>query len=295
MTIEIGQRLAGRYEVHAIAGGPGRSGMGVVYLCYDPEGGGTLALKTYQERVFQDQSLVGHFKQGAESWMALDQHPHLVRALDVFDIADRLYLGLEYIAPDDDQRNTLAHYLGGELKLATVLRWSIEFCDAMEHTRSRGVTPHRDIKPDSLMISRDGALKVSDFGLAGDWVDSGAVDADAEASFHRSMIALTGDRHIVGTPAWMAPEQFWGESSVQSDAYSFGVVLYQMLAHGRLPYRADDDRDWATTHQIAEPEPLVSPLWPIAERCLAKEPARRFGGSAPATGFRDLRAALRAL
>lgn len=296
MAFERGERLGGRYEIYAIAGDPGRSGMGTVYICYDHEHGSALALKTYHEDYFNDAKLLNHFKRGALAWIQLDRHPNIVQAHGVYDLAERLFLGLEYIAPDDEDRNTLSEHLQGSVSLESALKWGIQFCDGMEHARQRGITPHRDVKPDNLMVTRDGTLKVTDFDMAGLWNDvsppHGAQEKDASHLSAMTFIKVGEGKHVVGTLPWMAPEQFDGTTTVQSDIYSFGVVLYQMAAHGHLPCRPQRDDDWCAAHKNTVPEPLPTPLWPIIERCLAKRPSERFGSDSAELGFAELRAAL---
>ncbi|MBI4665190.1 MAG: tetratricopeptide repeat protein [Nitrospinae bacterium] len=291
MPFEIGERIGGRFEIHRIFGGAGKSGMGVVYVCYDHEKGGVLALKTYQEGFFYDKALLDSFKRGALAWIHLDRHPNVVQAYGVFQLGGRLYLGLEYIAPDQEDRNNLTHYLRGKISLEKALRWGVQFCDAIEHARLKGITPHRDIKPDNLMVTRTGDLKVSDFDLAGIG-KLAAPPADSQgspqAAHGLSFINAGNGKVVAGTPPWMAPEQFEGETDVRSDIYSFGVTLYQMAAKGQLPI-VSDDGDWRSAHLKQTPEPLKNMLWPIIQRCLDKNPAKRFGGSDPASGFVELR------
>lgn len=294
MEFQIGQRIGGRYEVHRILGGAGKSGMGVVYVCYDHRNGGAVALKTYQEGFFHDKILFDSFKRGALAWVRLDRHPYVVQAQGVFKLGDRLYLGLEYIAPDDEGRNNLSHHLRGRISVEHALRWAVQFCDAMEHARARGITPHRDIKPDNLLVSRGMDLKVGDFDLAGLGELTQAPSGTEKSSEGRAGLTFiqVGDgRFVAGTPPWMAPEQFEGASDARSDIYSFGVVLYQMAAEGRLPINARDG-DWQNAHSKQVPPPVRSPLWPVIEQCLAKLPSARFGGASPQQSFTALREAL---
>ena len=110
----------------------------------------------------------------------------------------------------------------------------------MEYACSRGVTPHRDIKPDNLMMTKDGTLKITDFGLAGLWegAEAGELLPDGIDENRKgfTFIRRAGDKVVAGTPAWMAPEQFEGEADVRSDIYSFGIVMYQMINRGRTPF-----------------------------------------------------------
>ena len=295
MEFRIGQRIGGRYEVHRIYGGAGKSGMGIVYVCYDHKQGGVLALKTYQEGFFHDKALFNHFKRGALAWIHLDRHPNIVQAFGIFKLGQRLYLGLEYIAPDNQGRNNLSHHLKTSIPVFKAVKWAVQFCDAMEHARIKGISPHRDIKPDNLMVTRQGQLKVSDFDLAGlgRLKKVALLDQAKEPDSSNSAPGLTfiqkGNQNaIAGTLPWMAPEQFEGITDTRSDIYSFGLVLYQMAASGRLPIFPENG-DWKTAHLKTSPPPLESPLWPIIKTCLAKQPDQRFGGGDPSRGFVLLR------
>ena len=156
-AFKIGERIGGRYEVHRTLGG----GMGEVYVVYDHQARNVLALKTFQnrgdEKSIRQQGLVQAFRKEASAWIDLERHPYIVRAFWVQEFNGRLFIAMDYVAPDERQRNTLRHYLVGKsLPLEQTLRWGIEFCYGMEHALSKGVLCHRDIKPDNVLISRTG-------------------------------------------------------------------------------------------------------------------------------------------
>lgn len=287
-----GALIDGRYEVRKILGGPGKSGMGVVYVAYDRWHQRMQAIKSYQDREVWDPVFAKRFRHEAELWIGLGLHPHVVSALTLRNPDGRLYLVLEYIEPDHHGRNTLTHYLTGDpLDLETTLKWAIQFCWGIEHAATRGVTCHRDIKPDNLMIDCRGRLKVTDFGLARLLdghrpSDHAAAPVPASGSF--SVIA-THDGSICGTPPWMAPEQFSEVTNdPRVDIYAFGVVLFQMATGGSLPFRAGSVREYEQLHREASVPPLDSPLFPIVQRCLEKSPEDRY------CGFPVLRSALEA-
>lgn len=276
MKITIGSRIGEQYEVRRVLGGEGKSGMGVVYVCYDHNVGQLYALKTFQDKyLFSDQAK-DSFKQEARAWVSLGSHPNIVQAVCVESLDNRLFIVLEYIDPDDGGRNTMAHYLKGPISLAQALEWAIQFCDGMAYAASQDVTPHRDIKPDNIMITREGTLKVTDFGLAkvweGTWLSAGSDDGPMRAA--------------VGTSPWMAPEQFEGYSDLRSDIYSFGIILYQMASGGKLPFTADSVYGYRKAHKSQPVPKLKSRLFPVIKKCLKKTPEERY------EDFRSLRADL---
>ena len=298
-------RIAGRYEIRRILGGPGKSGMGIVYVCYDHEQKNVVALKTFQDEYLTSKKARNSFKKEALLWVMLDRHPYIVRAFLVQELDYRLFVVCEFVAPDDEERNTLTHYLRQPVSLKQALIWSIQFCDGMEYAVSKGVSPHRDIKPDNIMITRDGMLKITDFGLAGMWQGKGVAEGLRQAVGGEqkgfSYLKQEGGKIACGTPPWMAPEQFDGVADVRSDVYSFGVVLYQMASGGRLPFvarypRNDSKeevkrfwREMRDLHSISVVSKLSSPIFPIIGRCLEKDPGSRYAG------FEEMRGELEAV
>ena len=296
--IKVGDNLGQQCKVLGIIGGPGKSGMGIVYICYNLVHKAIVAVKTFQDRFFSSVDVFNSFKLEALAWINLDIHPHIVNAITVEDIKGRPFLHLEYIAPDKLGRNTLTHYLRSPISLKKTLKWGIQFCHAMEHSISHGVSPHRDIKPDNIMITYTQDLKVTDFGLAKLWNQSNFLeeqlsntheDLSDEKINNLSFFKSTNNNNIVGTPPWMAPEQFEGVANIRSDIYSFGVVLYQMMNHGKLPFIANSIEGLKEAHQKHPFPQFESKLFPIVEKCLAKSPEDRY------FNFKDFRLALEEL
>jgi len=278
----IGDRTGGRYEIHRILGGEGESGMGVVYVCYDHEGQEVLALKTFQDKYLSSKEAKDNFKKEALAWVHLESHPYILKARWVQELDYRLFVASEFIAPDDQGRNTLTHHLGAPVSLKQALTWAIQFCRGMEYACSKGVTPHRDIKPDNILIAQDGTVKIADFGLSGLWDGAGpdeAIGASGGEDGHGlTFIKNSRGKVIAGTPPWMAPEQFEGDTDVRSDIYSFGIVLYQMASGGRLPFTARSMAGWRSAHGSAPVPVLDSVSFPVIQRCLAKDSGARYAG-----------------
>jgi serine/threonine protein kinase len=274
-----GDYIGGEYRILKVFGGEGESGMGVVYLVehrsfYEP-----FVLKTYQSSELGEKKT--RFLKEAQTWVRLGSHANIVRCLWVNDIEDALYVAAEYVAPDEDGFSTLEDRLrAGKIPLDKQLRWGAEFCFAMRHAHNKGLVSHRDLKPANLMLDQ-GTLKVTDFGLSklGGHVDH-AVLSDSSLDPEQTM-----QGSAIGTPPYMAPEQFLDSATVdqRADIYSFGVILYAM-ATGELPIsteRKPKDQDemillWALAHNRGSVRPANFPLFPVVRKCLEKNPAKRF-------------------
>jgi len=275
-----GSLIAGRYEVVDVLGGPDKSGMGVVYVCRDGRDHRHCALKSFQDRILGNAQAAQVFRREAELWIALGHHPHIVSARTIRKPDGRLYLVLEYIERDEQGRNRLSDYFDGTpFPLKQTLIWAVQFCRGMEHALAHGLHCHRDIKPDNIMIDK-GRLKITDFGLAKslDGVSPGETTETPTLPMHGLTLVAAQEGSTCGTPPWMAPEQFGGaeHADVRNDVYSFGIVLFQMLSGGRLPFIADSRQEYAKLHRHASIPAIESPLSSVVDRCLAKRPEERY-------------------
>ena len=276
------------YEVCGLLG---QGGFGVVYLAYSHRGDAVFALKTFRDEYLQDTKSIEHFRKEAQVWVDLERHPHLVQAWFVDEIAGRLYIGMEYIAPDDEGVNSLEGHLERRPPdLAQSLLWAIQFCHGMEYAYSHGIRAHRDVKPANILISQGQSVKISDFGLAG-VLGSARREKGISLGVQQGRVGLscTLDGAGFGTPTHMPPEQFTNASDCdeRSDIYAFGIVLYQMATAGKLPFLAPLPRDrseeemarfWRNMHSLHSKSPVPSvdsPLFPVIERCLRKQPGKR--------------------
>lgn len=274
--LRSGDLLDGRYEIHRVLG---EGGFGIVYLAYHRPSGTAMALKTFRDELLHDEATRRMFRKEAQILVDLEPHPHLVRAYLVDEIHGRLFIGLEYVAPDDEGLNTLEGYLKRRPPdLAQSLRWAIQFCRGMEFAQAHGLRCHRDVKPANIMIDGRGRLLISDFGLAGAAQRPKAGKPEAGGGKD----GRTSAGIAFGTATHMPPEQFEGAEHCdqRSDLYAFGVVLFQMAAGGRLPFWCDDHQSFSEgmrrLHATAPIPTLGSPLLPIVQRCLQKSPLARY-------------------
>lgn len=287
-----GEFIGKNYEVLGVLG---VGGFSVVYLVYSHENRQAYALKTLRDTFLRDEETRQQFRKEAKLWIHLERHPYIVTANFIDDLAGRLYIGMEYVAPTEEGLNSLEGHLAKHPPdLSQSLRWSIQFCHGMEYARERGIRCHRDIKPANIMITQDRHVKITDFGFA-DVIDASRARLRFE-SIARRRKAADEEQSGFGTPAYMPPEQFRNAARCdeRSDIYSFGVVLYQMAARGRLPFRegvAEAGKQtaghmWKDMHRLhteAHVPPLASPLFPMIQKCMEKEPSRRY------QTFKDLR------
>lgn len=274
-----GDYVGGEYRILKVFGGEGVSGMGVVYLVENRSFYEPFVLKTYQIRDLGDRKL--RFVKEAQTWVNLGFHSSVVRCLWVSEIEGELYIAAEYIKPDEDGINTLEQRIQqGKIPLEKQICWSTEFCYGMRHAYRNGVVAHRDLKPANIMLD-EGHVKITDFGLTkfDGHVDRAAVQGDAVA------VGATVKGSVLGTPPFMAPEQFINAATVdeRADVYSFGVILY-IMATGELPLyppRPPKAREelpllWAVAHHRGVVRKADFPLFSVVERCLQKDPSKRF-------------------
>jgi serine/threonine protein kinase len=288
---KIGDLISKRYRIQEILGGEGKSSMGIVYVCHDIQHDLVLALKTLQKRFLLSKRIVDSFKKEALAWIHLEKHPNIVRAYWVRELDDLMFVACEFIEPDWAARNTLTSYLKSPFSLGRALSWAIQFCYGMEYAASRGITPHRDVKPDNIMITAEGAVKIADFGLVGLW-DKTDKPEEIDVLLQRGKQGLTflttyNNRIVAGSPPWMAPEQFYGVSEMRSDIYSFGIVLFQLFSGGELPFRPAGGDNWAKAHKmyrVPSAPQAGRPISGILHRCLEKRRDRRFDDFAELRG-----------
>lgn len=277
---QIGDLILGKYKVLEIRGGPGRSGMGIVFIVLDSESGEIYAAKTLQDWCAFNRRARKRFEREAKMWIDLENHPNIVKAHFLEHINDKPYLFLEFVPGADV--STLVKAAPLTIRLA--IKFSIQICRAMSHAARRfpGFV-HRDIKPSNCLTTQEN-LKLTDFGLAKamDRISITMMEGEIPYSQQSSSISVEGRR--LGTLPYMAPELFkHGRThDVRSDIYSFGITMYKMVT-SRLPFKSSSPEEWMESHihlKPIDPIEFVPDLPPIIRdlilKCLEKEPEKRF-------------------
>jgi serine/threonine protein kinase len=263
-----GKRLA-HFE---ITGKLGEGGMGVVYEALDGHLDRRVALKLLPAEKVANPARKQRFIQEAKAASALN-HPNIVTIYDI-STAD----GIDYIAMELVLGRTLEDLLAKRrLKLTESLKYAVQLADALAAAHAAGIV-HRDLKPANLMVTESGLVKVLDFGLA-KLTDISDVSEDDATRTER---AITAEGTVVGSAAYMSPEQAEGKKvDARSDIFSFGLVLYEMLS-GKRAFRAETRI--ATMAAILNQEPallsevasgLPTEIERIVARCMRKDLMRR--------------------
>ncbi len=273
MTLSAGTRL-GAYEIIAPIGA---GGMGEVYRARDTKLSRDVAVKVLASDVAGDAERLARFEREARTASALN-HPNIVTIYEIGQ-AD----GVRFIAMELVEGRTLKELLAaGALALKRSLAVAAQAADGLAKAHAAGVV-HRDLKPENIMVTRDGFVKILDFGLAK------LVPAGFEASRgaeHPTVTRATAAGTVLGTVGYMSPEQASGEpADFRSDQFSLGSILYEMIA-GRRAFERPTPAQTLAAIIETEPEPLeaAAPRTPagfvrIVERCLSKDPEERYGST----------------
>ncbi|MDW7738739.1 MAG: Stk1 family PASTA domain-containing Ser/Thr kinase [Bacillota bacterium] len=259
----IGKVLAGRYElIEKIAEG----GMARVYRGRDQLLKRTVAVKILKDQMTGDAAFIRRFEREAQSAAALS-HPHIVNIYDVGVEEGTYYMVMEFV----DGIN-LKEYIRekGRLSISEALQITHQIAEALEQAHAAGVV-HRDIKPQNILFSNEGKVKVTDFGIA--------IAGDG--------VTVTVGDEIIGSVQYISPEQARGElAGKQSDLYSLGIVLYEMLT-GKVPFSGESPVAVAMKHiqeHIVPPRRLVNDIPETVEqiilKAVAKDSAERYTSAA---------------
>jgi serine/threonine protein kinase/Tfp pilus assembly protein PilF len=270
MGIPLGTRL-GAYQ---ILGPLGAGGMGEVYRAKDLRLGREVAVKVLPAGVASSPERLARFEREARTVAGLN-HPNIVTLHSVEDHDGIRFLTLELV-----EGQTLSTLITpGGLSPSRIVEIAVPLTDALVAAHERGVI-HRDLKPGNVMVTREGRVKVLDFGLAK--IAQATMDEGADRSATvESPLSITGQ--VVGTVPYMAPEQVRGEVvDARTDLFALGIILYE-LASGRRPFSGSTLVDLSSAILRDSPDPLEGirsdlprELRSIVDRCLEKDPRRRF-------------------
>ena len=263
--LEPGTRL-GPYEVSSLLAA---GGMGEVYRARDTRLGREVALKTLPEALARDQARVARLGREARAASALN-HPHIITVYELGAEGEHCYIAMELVE-GASLRTLLAQ---GPLSTERILAIGAQIADALAAAHEKNIV-HRDLKPENVIVTVDGRAKILDFGLA-QFTPQGEHGSGETRTF------LTGAGVVMGTVAYMSPEQAQGRAvDFRTDHFSLGVMLYEM-ASGRRPFERPTNAE-ITAAILRDPPPPITdvpqPLLWLIERCLAKSPLDRYGST----------------
>ena len=261
--IQVVASILSRYKILEELG---RGGMGVVYKAEDLKLHRTVALKFFPDDLTVSEAAVARFQREADAISALS-HPNIATMYDCDEADGRLFLALEYL-PGGTLKAKVRRLLSeqSQFRIDEVVEYGIQLADGLAHAHRRRIV-HRDIKTDNVMLTEEGKVKITDFGLA-------------QLQGARQ---LTQGGSAIGTAAYMSPEQTRGEVvDHRSDIFSLGVVLYELLTT-HLPFRGEHQAAfaYAITHEDPAPVSSFRPDVPealvrILRQCLEKEREKRY-------------------
>ena len=273
--ISIGRVLAGRYQINGFIG---EGGMSRVWRALDQNTGKNVAVKVLREEYSEDESFIRRFDREAQAASRMS-HPNIVNLLDVGVEEDGTrYLVMEYV-----QGKTLKRFIqeSGALRPEIAAQIIIRVLAALQHAHQNGVV-HRDIKPQNILIDKEGTVKVADFGIA---------------RMANAQTVSQTDESVMGSVYYFSPEQARGAAvDARSDIYSVGVVFYEMLT-GKVPFTGDTPVAIAMQHLQTPPIPpaevnpsVSSALDFVVLHAMEKKPRRRYQSAEEM--LRDVRLAM---
>ncbi len=253
----------GRYEIRSLIGA---GGMGEVYLAHDGQLQRPVALKVLGASVRNDEDLRKRLEYEARAASALN-HPNILTVYDIGEVGEEHFIATEYV----DGVTLRQRMMHGQLSLREIVDIGVQIASALAAAEDIGLV-HRDVKPDNIMLRRDGYVKLLDFGLA------------RSNSGPPSELAKTDPYIVRGTVFYMSPEQLRGRPlDTRTDLWSTGVLLYELIS-GQLPFDGDSTSDVAASILRNEPPVLVRPknvgvpprIAAIVDKALTKDRTQRY-------------------
>ncbi len=272
MTLSRGARVA----FYEIVSPLGSGGMGEVYLARDERLGRDVALKVLHEEISGNPARLRRFENEARAASALN-HPNIVTIYDVGASDSVACIAMERV-----EGKTLREILGaGALPTRKLLPIVVQIADGLARAHEAGIV-HRDLKPENVMVTGEGLVKILDFGLA----KLAPTGSEEGAGSRERAETATLPGTVVGTIGYMSPEQAAGEPvDFRSDQFSFGSMLYEMTT-GKRAFQGKSAVDTLAAILKGDPKPLAElnpeapvPLRWIIDRCLCKEPERRYAST----------------
>lgn len=244
MTIDVGTLLADRYRLEAQIGS---GGMSTVYRAFDTVLERTVAIKLMHRNLAEHSEQLERFGREARAVARLN-HPHIVQVIDAGEDDDTPFIVFEHVKGETLKERVQR---AGRLPVTEAVAYAIEIARALGAAHERNIV-HRDVKPQNVLINEEGVAKVTDFGIARTLEEHG----------------LTADGRVLGTTDYVSPEQAMGHDvDGQSDVYSLGIVLYEMLV-GDIPFHGENQVAVAMKH-VREELPDVQRLRPSIGTALA--------------------------
>ncbi len=273
MTVEAGTKL-GPYEIIARIG---TGGMSEVYRAYDPRIRRDVAVKVLPATFARFADRMHRFEQEARAAGALN-HPNLLTIFDVGSADGRPYIVTELLEGHTMRALLRENGTAVRLSIRKAIEYGIQIANGLAAAHDRGIV-HRDLKPENLFVTRDGRVKILDFGVA----KLRSNPDDPLISEERTMTQDTSPGTVIGTVGYMSPEQVRGQTvDNRSDIFSLGTLMYEMVA-GEHPFRGDSPADTMSAILREDPKeltginPNVSPgLDRVIRHCMEKSPEQRF-------------------
>jgi serine/threonine-protein kinase len=285
------EEIPGEIGPYEVLQSLGRGGMGEVFLAKDPVCGRSVALKRIRPELRENRTIQSRFLREAKVASALT-HPSIVPILSICTSAPDVYYTMPFVEGDTLRqilRQTREQEKNGEplhpvgRSIPSLIRIFLQVCEAIAYTHSKGIL-HRDLKPENIIVGKYGEVMILDWGIA-DFIDQIGKEEPIRVKKGSIKDDLTKPGKIAGTLAYMAPERLTGKSSsVQTDIYALGVILYQMMTL-QLPFQRKtiaSFRKQLNTEELIDPiemapyRDIPHQLAAVANRCLAKNEDSRY-------------------